>query len=121
MSKERKIVIVTGRCSQSKAGFGIRFERHSSTHQWIATWAFPVKEAAAKREGYDKSQIGGSFAIEPTFPGCPHCQGKGFVKCGGCGKVACWNGESQTVTCPWCSQDGCLGGQVEILEAGGDG
>ena len=78
-----------------------------------------MKEAVAKREGYDKSQISGSFAMEPAFPGCPHCQGRGFVKCG-CGKVACWNGESQTVTCPWCGQCGQLGGQIESLDAGGD-
>lgn len=115
---ERNIVIVTGRCSCSKGGFGIRLER-GPDNRWLATWSFALKESLAKREGYDKAQISGSFSLEPSYPGCPHCQGHGFFKCG-CGKVACWNGESRTVTCPWCGQTGELGGEIDSLDAGTD-
>ena len=116
---ERNIVIVMSRCSRSKAGFGIRIERKPN-NQWLATWAFAIKEGIAKKEGYDKSQINGSFALEATYPGCPHCQGHGFFKCGGCGQVACWNGESRSVTCPCCGQSSELSGELSSLDAGTD-
>lgn len=115
---ERNIVIVMSRCSRSKGGFGIRLE-HQSSNQWLATWAFAIKEGIAKKEGYDKSPISGSFALQATYPGCPHCQATGFFKCS-CGRVACWNQESRTVTCPWCGQSGELSGELTSLDAGTD-
>jgi hypothetical protein len=115
---DRNVVIVIGRCNRSKQGFGIRFERASAS-QWTATWAFPIRDAVAKREGYASSQISGAFAFDSGYPGCPHCQTRGIFKCA-CGKVACWDGESKTVTCPWCGVRGELSGQVTDLSAGGD-
>lgn len=114
----RDIVIVTGRCARAKQGFGIRFEGKGRS-QWAATWAFPIKEAAARREGYDKTRIDGEFVTDPGFPGCPHCKANAFFLCG-CGKLACWDGETRTVTCPWCNQRGELSGTITSLTAGGD-
>lgn len=116
--QERKIVIVMGRCGRNKQGFGIRFERQAA-RAWAATWAFPLKEAAAKKEGYDQAKIEGSFAFDPIFPGCPHCHSQRFFVCG-CGKVACFNSESSKATCPWCGSSGELGGVASSLAAGGD-
>jgi hypothetical protein len=115
---ERNIVIVMSRCTQFKAGFGIRLERQAAK-QWQATWAFAIKEGVAKKEGYDKSQITGNFSLATSYPGCPHCQARGFFKCG-CGNVACWNRENRTVICPWCGQRGELSGEVTSLNAGAD-
>lgn len=116
---ERSIVIVTARCSKSKQCFGIRLERQAA-NEWAATWSFAMKEGVAKKEGYDKSRVSGAFALAPGYPGCPHCQGHGFFLCGGCGKVGCWNRESRSVICPWCSQTGELSGEIGNLEAGTD-
>ena len=68
-----KVVIIMARCSHSKQSFGIRLEE-KLTSQWMADWAFPIKEVAAKREGYDKSEIAGSFSVDDAYPGCPHCK-----------------------------------------------
>jgi hypothetical protein len=114
----RNIVIVMGRCSQSKQGFGIRFERRGGD-EWAGTWAFAIKDAAAKREGYEKTQMNGRFSLDDAFPGCPHCSAHGFFCCG-CGKLACWNGESRVVTCPWCGRSGELSGEITSLDGGGD-
>jgi hypothetical protein len=78
-----------------------------------------VKEATCRREGYDRGEITGEFAVDPAFPGCPHCRSKSFCRCG-CGKVGCWNGEVVTFTCPWCGASGRLGGTVDRLEADAD-
>lgn len=114
----RNIVIVMGRCSGSKQGYGIRFER-KGLNQWAATWAFAIKEAAAKREGYEKTRMDGQFVLDDGFPGCSHCSARGFWLCS-CGKLACWNGETRGVTCPWCGQSGELSGQITSLQGGGD-
>jgi TerY-like protein len=114
----RNIVVVMSRCSRSKQGYGIRFERKAA-NQWVATWSFAVKDSVAKREGYEKAEMSGSFTLGDGFPGCPHCSAHGFFHCG-CGKLGCWNGESRTVTCPWCAQHGELGGEITSLDGGTD-
>jgi hypothetical protein len=117
--RDRSIVIVTARCSRSKQCFGIRLERQAAGH-WAATWSFALKESVAKREGYDKFQISGLFSLLADYPGCPHCQGRGFFLCGRCSKVGCWNGEGRSVICPWCGQPGELAGEISSLESGAD-
>ena len=114
----RNIVIVTGRCSPSKQTFGIRFERRSA-NEWGATWAFSIKESVAKKEGYETTKMDGQFIFEDSFPGCPYCSARSFFLCG-CGKLACWTGESRRVTCPWCGQPGELSGQITALDGGTD-
>ncbi len=112
------VVIVTARCQRSKKGYGIRFEKRESS-QWFGTWAFTITEKAAEREGYNRTRLKGSFSLDSSYPGCPHCENPNFFKCS-CGKIACWDGESQSVTCPWCNDTVILDGQIEGLDAGGD-
>jgi hypothetical protein len=115
------VVVVIARCRTSGSGniFGIRVEEKGQS-QWIADWAFPIQEKKASKEGYANSRICGSFGIDPAlYPGCPYCHAPGFLKCG-CGKIACWDGESRVVTCPWCGAKGELGGAIESLNAGND-
>jgi hypothetical protein len=61
----------------------------------LATWAFALKESAAKREGYDRSEIRGTIQLDLSYAGCPHCAKSAVVRCGSCGKVSCWNGETR--------------------------
>jgi hypothetical protein len=114
----RNIVIVMARCSRSKQGFGIRLERREGD-AWFATWAFAIKDAAAKREGYEKTRIDGRFWMDSAFPGCPYCSAHGFCGCG-CGRLACWDGESRTVACPWCGRTAELTGEITSLDGAGD-
>jgi hypothetical protein len=115
----RNVVIVMGRCGQSKRGFGMRFERREG-NVWVATWAFPLRDDVAKREGYTKTEISGQFGFDQAFPGCPHCGSRSFFKCQ-CGRASCWSGEGRTVTCPWCGGSGEVGGAADQLSAGEDG
>ena len=119
MNQILNVVIVLSRCSRSRQPFGIRFEE-KGRNCWIADWAFPLKETTARREGYDRGEIAGSFTFDPAFPGCPSCRASSFFKCGACGKVNCWANET-VITCSWCGNRGGIEGQVDRLGAGGDG
>ena len=112
--RPRDIVIVSARCSGTTGGFGIRFER-SAEAQWSATWTFALKEGVATREGYDQSEITGTIRLDSSYPGCPHCAKASIVRCGRCGRVACWDGEARVVTCPWCKNRELIGGQITSL------
>jgi hypothetical protein len=116
----KNVAIVMGRCSKTKAGYGVRYEQFTPK-RWTATWAFAVKEDSAKREGYDQAKISGTFLFDPAYPGCPHCGTKGSVICGACQKITCWDGEPRKITCPWCGNAGELTkAEVSSLSAGGD-
>jgi hypothetical protein len=118
MSELPHVVIVLARCSRSRQGFGIRFEEMQQ-RQWVADWAFALRETTARKEGYDRGEIAGAFAFAAVYPGCPYCGVRGIFKCG-CGKVACWDGETRTVGCPWCGIRCELRGHIESLGAGSD-
>jgi primosomal protein N' len=119
LEEKPNVVIVLARCSQNHQLYGMRMEEKLSG-QWMADWAFIIKEITAKKEGYDRTVIHGSFSKYQTFPGCPHCHALNFFQCGSCKKVTCWNGESRNVVCAWCGNEGKLEGAIESLGAGDD-
>ena len=57
------------KCKEGKNIYGVRFEK--SEDGWKYTWAFPVKEATAKREQYDKTKIMGQNVPDNGYQGCP--------------------------------------------------
>jgi hypothetical protein len=86
---------------------------------WIADWAFAIKEESASREGYQNTTVCGAFAFAAEYPGCPHCGARSIFKCG-CGRVACWDGETRRVTCPWCEATAELVDDIKSLRLDGD-
>jgi hypothetical protein len=114
-----KVVIVVAKCVHSKQNFGIRFEERRSG-EWMGDWAFSIKETAAQREGYDRNSIAGQFGFDEKYPGCPNCESKSIVKCGNCGKIACWDENCTTHLCPWCSKKNLIDGQIEMIRAQSD-
>jgi hypothetical protein len=96
--------VVMARCQVTKAPFGIRMEKRGA--DWYCTWAYPISEKNAKKEGYDKQPITGEVHIAEGYPGCPHCRTAfDFYICtreyGGCGGVSCYDGKGH-ITCPSC-------------------
>jgi len=100
--------VILAKCSRSKQLFGVRAEERGKT--WERTWAFPIDESKARREGYDKNKIPlGASAAE--YPGCPHCKDGGIVKCSFCGRIGCAGGMEKkgkkgSYACPWCGGSG---------------
>ncbi|MDR0652632.1 MAG: hypothetical protein LBG12_04925 [Synergistaceae bacterium] len=100
--------VILSKCDKTGQLFGIRVEKREN--DWVRTWTFKIDEKAAKREGFDKTILQGSFYADPDFPGCPYCGNKSFYTCGECGKMNCLPGSSEeiTVTCKWCGNEGEL-------------
>lgn len=94
------------KCKEGKNIYGVRLEK--TEIGWKYTWAFPVKEAAARREHYDETKIVGEIFPDVGYPGCPYCGTKDFVVCD-CGKLNCHNGNDTHFICNWCGLSGTLG------------
>jgi hypothetical protein len=113
-----KVVVVPARCSHGNHLLCIRMEQVAPS-QWMATWAFKVREDVAMREGYDARPLEGSFGFAPGYPGCPHCESCSFYVCG-CGMVVCWNGQDRVATCPSCRSTSELIDRELVIRAHGD-
>lgn len=139
MNSIPRVVILMARCNQNRQSFGIRLERKQEenqeerkqrerqgesqerrqSEQWVADWAFAVKEKYAQKEGYDQITIAGIFTLDQAYPGCPYCQARGIFKCS-CGKINCWEGQTNTFTCSSCGLTGELRGHIETISVGVD-
>ena len=106
--------IALAKCKECKGKtYGVRFQRDGDG--WVYTWAFPIEDSTAKREGYADTQIMGNIEPADTYPGCPYCGSKYFVICDTCKHLNCNVGSSNIFTCEWCGTTGELG------DFGGDG
>lgn len=95
-----KAAVILQKCTKENKTFGIRVEELEDG-EWYRTWAFPISQDRAEREGYQNTQILSSLPDLPEYPGCPYCGTKGFFYDTNCGKISCYHGEEK-FTCPWC-------------------
>ena len=122
MRNANEAVIVLCKCIKTHKTFGIRTEKAGRNH-WVFTWAFPIKETAAHREGYDKTTVGGEIEFDEEFPGCPYCgDNSGFTLCPICNKLRDCYGEDEIVPCEWCGfvASGMSDYNGEDIRAGAD-
>jgi len=103
--------VIMATCYQSKKTFGIRSEKTNGT--WHFTWAFSMDKSVAKREGYDSTTVKGSIVIDSDYPGCPYCKSGGFVQCGNCQNMVCWDNKNTQFKCPDCGNQG----EVTVAES----
>lgn len=90
------------KCNKTSRMYGVRVQKMKDG-DWWRTWAFKIKPANARSEGYDATPIQGSLNVTAEYPGCPYCGTLGFVQCGVCKKITCHNGE-ESLTCQWCGR-----------------
>lgn len=107
MREAREAVIILNKCGENHKTYGMRVEKVSLEH-WLITWAFPIKESCAKREGYDQTIVKGNIEFSSEYPGCPYCGGTGFTLCS-CGHMNCTIVKNGVFTCEWCGNQGKLG------------
>ena len=119
MNANNEAIIVLCKCGEHHKTYGIRAEKRGRD-TWMCTWAFPIKESAAKHEGYDKSSMRGSIAFSEEFPGCPYCGGRNWTVCS-CGRLNCTIVKNNLFICEWCGAQGKIGKYAgESITAGVD-
>lgn len=119
MSEANEAVVVLCKCGKVHKTYGIRTEKLSGK-KWNMTWAFPIKESAGKREGYDKVSVSGTIVMTDGYPGCPYCGQRNITVCS-CGHICCSITLRNIFTCEWCGAQGHLGEYTgEKIEAGMD-
>ena len=104
--RRNNVVIVPAKCQHTGKLYGIRAEKKNDG--WHLNWAFELPEDEAARENFGEDAISGRIVIDAEYPGCPYCGGKGFVHCGKCGKLSCWDEEELTFSCHYCGNSGTI-------------
>ena len=114
-----KAIIVLAKCPDHRKTFGMRTQQMSDG-DWWRTWAFPIDEKRAAREGYGCESIHGNLYATDEYPGCPYCGAISFVQCHKCHRFSCWDGR-ELFNCPWCGATGRTVTATQRFEAtGGD-
>lgn len=114
---EAKIAIC--KCGEAKKVFGVRFEADGLA--WKYTWAFPIREETARREGYDNTILKGNIYPDEEYLGCPYCRRNTFIICSACHKLSCNVTAGNTCTCEWCGMTGIITAyDGEGISSGGD-
>jgi len=103
MAATRIAQVLLCRCNQNKKLFGITIEKRTDG-DWNMMYSYPIDEQHAKSEGFDKTSITADIYSTTSYPGCPYCQKKNFVRCGTCGKITCHTNGTATNTCGWCNK-----------------
>ena len=101
--KKMEASVFLTKCSKDGAVFGTRIQKMEDD-DWWRTWAFPIDDKRAAKEKYTNTEIKGNLYALKSFPGCPYCGTKGFVQCGRCHKITCWNNE-ESLLCGWCGNN----------------
>lgn len=94
--------VILMRCKKNKALSGIRVQKMEDDNWWM-TWAFGISEKSAKNEGFSQHYSLKGMCGTSDYPGCPYCKSPGFVVCGNCNNLTCYDGE-KNITCAWCGQ-----------------
>lgn len=112
--------VLLARCRQGAQMYGLRVEERSDA--WYATWAFRIDERRVAGEGYGQNVVSALLLQDNAFPGCPHCAGDTFVKCGRCAKLTCWKSGDKSWNCRWapCRSSGLPSGNIVGFAQHGD-
>lgn len=110
------VVRASARCMYSEDLFVIRFEEDGGMWTAMST-SVPDTTDADEAGSDDASRISGPFDFPPRYDGCPHCSNTGLFHCADCDGLACWDGETNPVVCPWCHSEITLEGEIDSLEA----
>lgn len=88
-----KAAVILQKCTRARKTFGVRIQELEDG-EWYRTWAFPIDEKRAGREGYDRTQVMSKLPAPQNYPGCPYCGCRNYFYDHNCGKISCYHGET---------------------------
>jgi predicted RNA-binding Zn-ribbon protein involved in translation (DUF1610 family) len=106
------------KCRSNKKDFYLRYD-FAYDEKWVLTYGLKSLPAEDAREssafGNRKSTIDISQARTGPQYKCPYCGTRGFVRCGSCGKLTCYD-HSGHFTCAHCGNSGAVSGQIKDMD-----
>ena len=117
MPRPAEPVMIPARCQRTSLGFRIGVRPVSETSTWKIECAIPVREEwITTRQVQERQQeVRGGLVSSESYLGCPRCKAMSVVKCGGCGKFSCYDGQSPRFTCTWCDRTGEISGSIDTF------
>lgn len=105
---------------QPKQWYGVRAEKfHESLLNKLSLKFNAERHAEAENSSPANDYEGTFFSGDMK---CPYCGNDGFVKCGRCGELTCWNSSTNHFVCAACGNSGKVEGTISDLKAtSGDG
>lgn len=105
------------RCLYGGDSFVVHFDRADGA--WTVTDAVAAASGSSDRavDPAREVRIHGPFDFLPSYAGCPHCGDTGLFHCVSCDRLACWDGETSPVVCPWCEERVEIEGRIDSVES----
>lgn len=69
--------VILQKCGKTGKTFGIRVQQMDDG-EWYRTWAFPMDEARAGREGYSGTKLNSMLPETPEYPAAPIAEARAF-------------------------------------------
>ena len=111
-------VFYTLRCTKNKKEFYARYD-YAFDNKWVLTYGLtelPEEDRMSSRRSENaKSTIDISLARTGPQYKCPYCGNRGFVRCGNCGKLTCYD-YSGHFACAHCNNRGTVSGQIKNMD-----
>jgi hypothetical protein len=101
------------KCGKSSLSTTAHFELEGGCWNLASTALAP---ATATRAHTEESPMAGQFGISETYAGCAGCRADGYVRCGVCNELGCWNTAEPMFRCGWCGNTGPVSGNIESLD-----
>lgn len=114
--EKNEAVLMSVKCSRTHKSFFARYDR---AYDGVYVLTYGLKEAPQDVSG-SSGEEGGEVKIDlsnsrtgPQYK-CPYCGAVGFVRCGSCGKLTCYD-YSGHFTCEHCGSAGSVEGTIASL------
>ena len=111
---DRVAAFVRFTCSTDALPCVGRFE-HTAPTAWALVAASPQRPGTPATAGVSHG-LEGVFMVGAGYGGCPRCRAPGFVKCGVCAELGCWDSSWVLFSCPVCGNSGPVSGDISSLQ-----
>lgn len=104
-------------CSRSGRFLMTRFEWNG--YGWSLVGASFARRPTSS-PGFPGEEVQGSFELSSDYQGCPGCHADGFVRCGRCAELGCYDTSWPQFQCASCGNSGEVSGTIANLRTSSD-